>query len=163
MYFLGNEYKDTFHINIYNNFFNRNPDQLIMGTYNIEENKAVPPFHQKDLLYYGVRDETGLKAGVLCNINMQKTQLTYYLGSKYEYLDSCCEILLMFINAVKNPIQIGFNLEKFVTADLKKRGFNNIMGSCKEKKYIVFKKLGYKIIEEVQSDNLKELILMKCI
>jgi hypothetical protein len=161
MYCLENENKDTFHKNIYNNFYIRSPDQLIMQTYKNDGNKAIPPFQQKDLLYYGVKEGSELAAGALCNVNMNKTQISFLTELQFDNLFLSSEVLLMFVNTSINSIQTGFNLEKYVTADLKKRGFKHMLGSCRDNKYIIFKKLGYKIIKEVKSNNIKEFILMK--
>lgn len=151
---------------LYRNFKTNYPEYAEEFFSEIGGDRLQPLVPYEDQLIYGVyKDGDLICAGSYC-INLQKELEIEKMGFKIEKAENVCEGLHFYSEATQKA---EFNLEIYRTMALKSfkellnRGINTIYSSCDRKRLIMYKFIGFEVIDEIEYTGETEYLIKRVI
>lgn len=132
----------------------------------ISNNRLQPKIPYNDQLIFGVYSNGNLISGGSFCINIEQEFEIEKMGFKIEKTQNICEGLHFFSEIAQ---KVSFNMEIYrklnlvAFDELKRRGIDTIYSSCAKDRLIMYKFIGFKVIDEIEYTGEVEYLIKRYI
>lgn len=151
---------------LYRNFNEIYPEYAEEFFFNIENKRLQPKIPYNSQLIFGVYNDGKLiSAGSFC-VNINEIFEIEKMGFEIKKTDNVCEGLHFFSEIAQ---KVSFNMEIYKKLnlvafnELKKRGLDTIYSSCAKNRLIMYKFIGFEVIDEIDYNGETEYLIRRII